>query len=166
MTTGSTVDIGALNGQDGVRFTGTGSAVSEVALGDLNGDGIDDMVVGSQAAASGAGKLWVVWGQEGGFSSGNIDLSQESTGQFITLTGTAGQGIGSALAITDMDGDGLNDLVVGSSTGTIDVVSGSQFGAGVDSLIGAMAAFSVPADGLEVMVSLPDEQQYQLASPV
>ncbi|WP_300295490.1 VCBS repeat-containing protein, partial [Ferrovibrio sp.] len=163
LTAGSTVNIGALNGEDGVRFTGTGSVTTEIALGDLNGDGIDDIVVGSQAAASGAGKLWVVWGQDGGFSSGSIDLSQESTGQFITLTGASGQGIGSALAITDMDGDGLNDLVVGSSSGTIDVVSGQQFGA---SLIGAMAAFSAPAGGLEATTPLTEEQQYQLASPV
>uniref|UniRef100_UPI003137A132 cadherin-like domain-containing protein n=1 Tax=Ferrovibrio terrae TaxID=2594003 RepID=UPI003137A132 len=124
---GASVDVAALNGQTGVRLTGVSSGVSTMALGDLNGDGLGDIVVGSSAAAGGAGKLWVIWGKQGGFSSGNIDLSQEATGQFITLTGAAGQGIGSALSIADINGDGKNDLVIGSTSGTLDVVSHFAF---------------------------------------
>ncbi|MEL0028306.1 MAG: FG-GAP-like repeat-containing protein, partial [Perlucidibaca sp.] len=97
-----------------------------VCAGDLNGDGLADIVVGSNNANSDAGKLWVIWGKEGGFSSGSIDLSQEATGQFITITGAASQQIGTALTIADIDGDGKNDLVVGSGTGTIDVISGKN----------------------------------------
>jgi len=122
---GGSVDISTLNGSNGVRLMASG--INAVALGDLNGDGLGDIVVGSETANSGAGKLWVVWGKEGGFSSGSIDLSAEATGQFITITGAASQGIGSALTIADIDGDGHNDLVVGSSSGTIDVIGRQAF---------------------------------------
>jgi len=124
---GDSVDISALNGTNGIKLTGVASGVDSMALGDLNGDGFGDIVIGSSGANSGAGKLWVVWGKQGGFSSGNIDLSQEATGQFITITGAASQGIGSALTIADIDGDGHNDLVVGSSSGTIDVIGRQAF---------------------------------------
>ncbi|MCW0234067.1 MAG: FG-GAP-like repeat-containing protein, partial [Ferrovibrio sp.] len=126
-TAGNSVDIAALNGSTGVRFTGAGAAVTEMTAGDLNGDGIDDIVIASQTANSGAGKLWVVWGKQGGFNSGSIDLSTNNPVLFTTITGAASQGIGSALSITDMNGDGKNDLVVGSNSGTIDVVSGETF---------------------------------------
>jgi hypothetical protein len=124
---GGSVDISALNGTNGIKLTGVSSGINSMALGDLNGDGLADIVVGSTAAGSGAGKLWVVWGKENGFSSGSIDLSAEATGQFITITGAASQGIGSALTIADIDGDGHNDLVVGSSSGTIDVIGRQAF---------------------------------------
>lgn len=124
---GGSVNIATLNGSNGVKLTNVSAGINSMALGDLNGDGLADIVVGSKGANSGAGKLWVVWGKDGGFSSGSIDLSQEATGQFITITGAASQGIGSALTIADIDGDGHNDLVVGSSSGTIDVIGRQAF---------------------------------------
>ncbi|MFN4166059.1 MAG: cadherin-like domain-containing protein [Ferrovibrio sp.] len=127
LAAGGSVNVATLNGQNGVKLSGVSSGINSMALGDLNGDGIADIVVGSKAANANAGKLWVVWGKQGGFSSGNIDLSQEATGQFITIIGAAGQGIGSALTIADINGDGRKDLVIGSASGTVDVVSGENF---------------------------------------
>ncbi|WP_341913931.1 tandem-95 repeat protein [Ferrovibrio terrae] len=129
------IDISALNGLSGIKLTGVSTGISSIAMDDLNGDGFSDIVVGSRTANSGDGKLWVVWGRDGGYA-GTIDLSLTPAGQFITMDGTSGQGIGSALSIADMNSDGRNDLLVGSLSGTVDVVSGTTFTPYRDQLAG------------------------------
>ncbi|MCW0232957.1 MAG: FG-GAP-like repeat-containing protein, partial [Ferrovibrio sp.] len=140
---GGSVDISALNGTNGIKLTGVSSGINSMALGDLNGDGIGDIVVGSKNTGSGAGKLWVVWGKDGSFSSGSIDLSVDNPALFTNLTGAASQGIGTALTIADMDGDGRNDLVVGAEDGTVDIVSGEHF---QDMLITPLKCYSTFED--------------------
>ncbi len=71
------IDVEDLDGTDGFTITGCanneflGSSVSN--LGDMNGDGIDDFVVGAGGADPGdtnyAGEAYVVFSQTGGFGA-------------------------------------------------------------------------------------------------
>lgn len=88
--------------------------------GDVNGDGYDDLILGSRSAGVGIGEgeSYVVFGKAGGFPSG-IDLATLELGD--GKTGFALRGVdpydfsGSAVAAAgDINGDGFDDLLVGA----------------------------------------------------
>lgn len=82
--------------------------------GDVNGDGLGDMLVASTTAAGGVGQVFVVFGQTGGSS---IDLDDVALGMggFVITGDTADEGFAiSAGGGGDFNGDGLDDIVIGS----------------------------------------------------
>ena len=105
-----------INGIDAFDFSGQ----SVSGAGDVNGDGLDDLIIGADGADPNGedrvGESYVVFGQNNGFSS-SLDLS--------TLNGTNGfviRGIGdldfsgqSVSGAGDVNGDGLDDLIIGAS---------------------------------------------------
>jgi len=107
-----TIDLATLNGADGFRFDGeeegdyAGGSVS--TAGDINGDGLDDLVVG----AAGGNKSYVIFGSTTGFS----DLaSLDGTNGFRIDGLVANDYVGSSVSSAgDINGDGLDDLVVGA----------------------------------------------------
>jgi hypothetical protein len=113
-----TVDL-ALPGEWGFRIDGgeaqdfTAEAIT--GAGDVNGDGLGDVVVGATFADPGglenAGSVYVVYGKR---SSESIDLAALGAQGFRIDGAAAGDGTGAALAADDLDGDGRADLLVGS----------------------------------------------------
>jgi hypothetical protein len=82
--------------------------------GDINGDGLDDLIVGSVEAESRAGKSYVIFGKTG---STAIELSAiaSGTGGFvINGENTGDQSSVSLSNAGDVNGDGLDDLIVGA----------------------------------------------------
>ena len=118
-------DLFAANGGDGsagfvVNGVSTTDAIgtSVSGAGDINGDGIDDFIIGAANAFGFAGQSYVVFGSNTGFSA-SFDLSTLSGGTGNTgfvihginandLSGTSVSSIG------DFNGDGFDDLIVGA----------------------------------------------------
>jgi FG-GAP repeat protein len=96
-----------------------GSAVT--AIGDVNGDGVNDVAVGApgdddgtEPPFSGAGAVWILFLGLDGNIQGHLKFSR-TAGGFSGLI-EPGDRFGSALApIGDLDGNGVPDLLVGAS---------------------------------------------------
>lgn len=123
-----TIDLSTVGTtMSGVRFLGIGPAMSEAgisvsSIGDFNGDGIDDVLVGDKWGSPGgryhAGESYLVYGQSGAASlSGTIELSTVGS----TTPGVRFQGIDpsdesgfSVSSAGDVNGDGVDDLLIGA----------------------------------------------------
>jgi FG-GAP repeat protein len=100
-----------------VEHTQTGISVS--GAGDFNGDGHDDFLIGSPRLGSAGGRAYLIFGSEGVLgASGVFDLS--------TVDGTNGlklvhHGRSTGLSVSgagDVNGDGLDDVLIGNITDT------------------------------------------------
>ncbi|MEM7506457.1 MAG: hypothetical protein AAF415_06905 [Pseudomonadota bacterium] len=116
------VDLGDLDGTNGFRLDGvaagdqTGRAID--IAGDVNGDGIDDLIIGAEEATPngvGSGRAYLVFGTDQGFQA-SVDLGALDGSDGFTIDGLAagdyaGVAVGGA---GDLNGDGLDDLAVGA----------------------------------------------------
>ncbi len=102
-------------------FVGTlddnaGLGIAVEAIQDLNGDGIQDLVVGVRGDDDGGndrGAVWVLFMKTDGTAGGQSKISSTSGG--LTLPLRDGDQFGSSVAsIGDLDGNGAVDLAVGA----------------------------------------------------
>ncbi len=118
----ATLELSALNGTDGFSIDGLSAGdrlgFSVRGAGDVNGDGVDDFVLGASLDTpngTASGTAYVVFGQVGGFGS-SFDLSTLAGANGFAINGVSADdqlGI-SANAAGDVNGDGIDDLVVGA----------------------------------------------------
>jgi hypothetical protein len=106
-------------GDADVVFTGElpvaiNDAPTAVGLGDVNGDGLDDLLLGDPSANTGAGKAYVVLGRRDWPATLNL-----SSADWV-LSAALSVGFGNAVsAAGDVNGDGLADFVVGASSADV-----------------------------------------------
>ncbi|HEY1385132.1 MAG TPA: hypothetical protein VGF43_16035, partial [Dongiaceae bacterium] len=105
-----------LTGSNG--FTITGGNFTVGPGGDFNGDGYDDIVVADKAATAGAftgtGYVYVIFGEQSGFSS-TLDVSQLNGANGFRLFGETNQNAGTSVTLAgDYNGDGYDDLLIGA----------------------------------------------------
>lgn len=96
-----------------------------VTAGDVNGDGIGDLIIGAKSIGREAGRAYVVFGRAAGFPA-NFELSSLEAGDgstgvileglepisdFLSPIGGSGQ----SLATGDLNGDGIDDIILGDS---------------------------------------------------
>jgi VCBS repeat-containing protein len=119
----ASLDLSSLNGSNGFvinginRYDFSGTSVS--SAGDINGDGIDDLIIGASGAdpngQSNAGSSYVVFGTNGGLSA-SLDLSSLNGSNGFVINGNAGDISGNSVSSAgDINGDGIDDLIIGAS---------------------------------------------------
>ena len=130
-------DLSSLNDSNGFVINGVdpddSSGFSVSGAGDVNGDGIDDLIVGAPADGFGQ-ESYVVFGSNGGFEA-SLSLSNLDGSSGFTLQGA---GI-SASGAGDVNGDGIDDLIIGTSAA--DVLAGASY-----VVFGSDSSFSASLD--------------------
>ena len=102
----ATLSDASLNGTDGFTVVGVGHSVS--GGGDINGDGFDDLIfTGGQDSA-------VVFGKATGFTDTLDAATLDGTNGFKLDAGLDAN-IGAVSHAGDVNGDGLDDLIIGAS---------------------------------------------------
>ena len=118
----ASIDLSTLNGANGFKLYGALSKDYDgtgVSLGDINGDGFADVIVGSPDAdphGTNSGAGYVVFGKASGFSAGFSLATLDGTLGFRAAGEAASANTGRTIgARGDFNGDGFDELVVPAS---------------------------------------------------
>lgn len=113
--------LSAIDGNNGFLFHGKNPGdrvgISAALIGDLNGDGNDDFAVGSETEQSNRGAAFVLFGRATPWTATVSTSSVDGTIGFRVLGPGPNVFLGRGVGGLDFDGDGIDDLVVGSIAG-------------------------------------------------
>ena len=118
---------------DGSAFLEFGIGAGVSAAGDVNSDGFDDIIIGSDGFAGfGGGSSYVIFGRADAFPA-ELDLSSLDGSNGFHIVDDANTRIGHSVnAAGDVNGDGFGDLIIGTTNSdfarTSYVVFGSSSG--------------------------------------
>lgn len=89
-----------------------------VASGDINNDGIDDMIIAADAYDTDRGAVYVVLGGRNMYDSPVVlDLANPASKAWLKITGYAqGDRFGRSIASGDINNDGYDDIIIGAYT--------------------------------------------------
>ncbi len=98
-----------------VEGTGAGAGASVSSAGDVNGDGLDDLIIGAYGAQDSSGKSFVVFGKKDNRDVVNLSAIESGVGGFVINGENSDDFSGASVSSAgDVNGDGLDDLIVGA----------------------------------------------------
>lgn len=139
-------DLSNLNGNTGFSIQGInvgdrlGSSLS--GAGDVNGDGIDDILIGAmRAGGERSGQAYLIFGKTAPFQfNATFDLTTLNGDNGVIFSGTPFSYTGVGVAgIGDFNGDGFADVAIGQYNS-----EGLLFNAGVATIVFGKSQFSSP----------------------
>jgi len=152
----SNIDVEALDGTNGLTFQSAGTdgylGVYDAGIGDINGDGFDDVAIGEILADAGghsdAGSVYVIFGGPDHSSSPLLTVADLDGASGFRIDGDSyGDGVGNVNGIGDVNGDGLDDFSIWTHDGQS---NGLQGGGTTFVIFGTTAGFppTMDTDGL------------------
>ncbi|MEM6715092.1 MAG: hypothetical protein AAF622_08465 [Cyanobacteria bacterium P01_C01_bin.147] len=115
---GASIDPSTLDGSNGFVFNSNEFTRAVSQAGDINGDGIDDLIMGARSASTNgtaSGTNYVVFGSDQGFAP-TLDLASLDGSNGFRLDGAAYDLSGRSVSTAgDFNGDGIDDLIVGGA---------------------------------------------------
>lgn len=104
----------SFDGTNGFALEGSGLAFSVDGAGDINGDGVDDIVIGGHGGFRMPNRGYVVFGSSSGFpSSLQLDELDGTNGFALSPNNSEFGTRGSVSGAGDVNGDGIDDIIVG-----------------------------------------------------
>lgn len=113
-------DVNDLDGTNGFHIRGLspvdGFARSFSGAGDVNGDGLQDLVISADGADFSSGEVYVVFGPQEGFPA-QVDLTDLDGSNGFIFEGTdSSEGVGTLVTSAgDFNADGFDDIIVTAS---------------------------------------------------
>lgn len=116
----SNFDLSTLNGSNGFKIPSidslwltSGDGANVNAAGDINHDGIDDLVIGYGGVNNGAGQAYVIYGKSEAFNA-SFDLSSLNGTNGFSINSLKNYGfVGARInTIGDVNADGVDDIML------------------------------------------------------
>lgn len=156
----------------GFRIIGEGQldqfGLSASNVGDINGDGIDDLAFGARMAnpiiTYVAGAVYVIYGRNGNFA-GDIDLTQFNYTQGFLINGALKTGyLGKSVSFAgDVNQDGINDIAMIASPNYQDGRPGGKYSGGTLYVIyGEKGTFRM---NIRLALGLKPSDGYAISAP-
>ena len=114
----SPFDLATLNGTNGFRIESTNTddhlGLTVGKAGDVNGDGLDDILVSANQSEYGTGVTYVIFGDTGNFPASFNEYDISGANGFI-MTGNSSDEKAAHVSSTagDVNGDGVADILIG-----------------------------------------------------
>ncbi len=116
-----TLNVADLDGSNGFTFDASGlpNAVEDISgLGDVNGDGIDDFIIGSTVLVGGIhppGAAAIIFGRDGNFDAVLTASSLDGSNGFVFNGAQENDQTGASVSSAgDINHDGVGDMLVGA----------------------------------------------------
>jgi hypothetical protein len=134
---------------------GTATFGVSLAAGDVDGDGDDDLLVGSDEDTFGrfsAGKVLVLRGRRGGFTTDGVQVFHQGT-PGVPGDVHIGAGFGGCVALLDRNRDGRSEAVITSNEGSVGTPPGPSGPTGAITILSGSSSGLTAAGATQLDVS-------------